>query len=100
MPGPPPARFVIAWSEAIPPAKDPAVPPAVVVTMPNAGNGATPLVVLVALGIVSATVSDSAKVKASPAVVTANVVSKLVGTPELTPAVAVFKPPIAPAELS
>ena len=66
----PPAVNDIVPAELIVPAREPATPPAVVVTLPNAGrDGTTPLVTVVPVGIASPAVNDSLNEKASPAVV-------------------------------
>jgi hypothetical protein len=66
----PPAVNDIVPAELIVPAREPATPPAVVVTLPNAGrDGATPLVMVVLLGIASPWLKVSVKEKALPSVV-------------------------------
>jgi len=66
----PPAVSDITPAESIVPARAPATPPAVVVTLPNAGkDGATPLVMVVLLGIASPWLKVSVKENALPAVV-------------------------------
>ena len=58
----PPAVNDITPAESMLPARSPATPPAVVVTLPNAGKeGATPLVMVVLLGIASPELNDSVK---------------------------------------
>ena len=66
----PPAVNAIVPAESIVPAREPATPPAVVVTLPNAGkDGATPEVMVVLLGIASPWLKVSVKEKALPSVV-------------------------------
>jgi hypothetical protein len=66
----PPAVNDTTPAELIVPAREPATPPAVVVTLPNAGkDGATPLVMVVLLGIASPWLKVSLKEKALPSVV-------------------------------
>ncbi len=66
----PPAVNDITPAESMLPARVPATPPAVVVTLPNAGKeGATPLVMVVLLGIASPALNASVKENADPSVV-------------------------------
>jgi hypothetical protein len=66
----PPAVNDIVPAESIVPARDPATPPLVVVTLPNAGKDpTTPLETVVPVGIASPPLNVSVKEKALPAVV-------------------------------
>ena len=66
----PPAVNDIVPAESIVPARAPATPPEVVVTLPNAGkDAATPLLTDVPVGIASPWLKVSVKEKALPAVV-------------------------------
>ena len=66
----PPAVNDIVPAESMLPARDPATPPAVVVTLPNAGRDATtPLLTVVPVGIASPWLKVSVKENALPAVV-------------------------------
>jgi hypothetical protein len=66
----PPAVNDIVPAESMLPAREPATPPAVVVTLPNAGkDGATPLETVVPVGIASPWLNVSVKEKALPSVV-------------------------------
>ena len=66
----PPAVNDIVPAELIVPAREPATPPAVVVTLPNAGRvPTTPLLTVVPVGIASPLLKLYVKEKALPSVV-------------------------------
>ena len=66
----PPAVNAIVPAESIVPAREPATPPAVVVTLPNAGKDpTTPLETVVPVGIASPPLNVSLNEKALPSVV-------------------------------
>ena len=90
----PPAVNDIVPAESIVPARAPATPPEVVVTLPNAGkDAATPLLTVVPVGIASPLLNDSLNEKALPEVVWVYVPAFIVAAAE--PEGAVRPPSVA-----